>query len=304
MSQTSDSSVFPAFRTPPTQRQQPVHPEPEAGPQASPQPQPEPQQAQQAQPQSQQPQPQPPYYPPVAQRDSGMEKAYNDLTSAYEQQRQQIAELQKENDEYKRVYERASMYASIPDDYFDSMESIDAADARRISQVSIDAVQSAVEPIRRELEETRQLVAQRDAETKQRFEQERLGSLTRQVLSAHPDYFSIAQTPQYVNFINGRDGYSSQTRDQVAAQEFAAGNAAYVIDLINRFKAGNTSAQNIATVAPVQAASSYTGDVRQGEPKPSLTLHELNNLYQTGRIRYDDYIKEARRVKEAARVGA
>lgn len=295
MSQAAETSVFPAFSKPPAEgsRQRPLTTQqPPVEEPATPEPQTPSQPVPTAPPIQQQ-------YP-SQQNDYALmqaEAAYNSLNDAYAQQQQQLAALQQENQQFRNMYQRAQLASTVPADYFSSLSSIDEEDAKKINNASIAAVQAAVEPLRQELARTQQWVSQQNAEQKQNMERARIAGFVQQVLQVHPDYYDLAQTPQYHAFINERDGLSSQTRDQRATQELRNGNTAYVIDLLRQFKDGNPSTQSIASVAPVQAAQSYGNSTNARDDKPSMTLRDLNNLYQMGQIQHGDYVAEAKRIK-------
>ena len=99
--------------------------------------------------------------------------------------------------------------------------------------------------------------------------------------------------------MNVRDGYSSKTREQIATEEFYAGNTAYVVDLLNRFKGTLPKPQDIQQVPPVQVAGN-TVMPEQPMIQPQFTLAELNSLMQTRRISPEQYRAELNKLRQAA----
>lgn len=229
------------------------------------------------------------YYPdPVMlQRMQQMEQERQYLMQENAAQRDAIERLYAANQEYDALRQRAELQASITDESFGDLSTVDTEDAKAISRAVLNATQSALAPIYQELRRTQLLVDQRAGQQQERMERDRLLSLRERVIAAHPDFDDIQRTPEYKQYMKQRDGLSSQTRDQRAAQEFRAGNTEYVIDMLRQYKANVPSVQSIQTVAPVQAAAGSPATVMQQQP--TLTLHDLNNLYHTGQITAEKY---------------
>lgn len=201
-------------------------------------------------------------------------------------QAEAIQQLSVANQEYNALKQRAELQAAITDEAFGELSSVDTEDAKAISRATLNAVQQAMAPVYERLQQTQQQQQVIDQRAAERVEQQRLLSLRDKVLAAHPDFDQIQSTPEYLNYMKQRDGLSSQTRDQRAAQEFRAGNTEYVIDMLNQFKGQSPSVQSIQTVAPVQAAA---GSPAPAPQQQTYTLRELNNLYHTGQITPEQY---------------
>lgn len=178
------------------------------------------------------------------------------------------------------------------------LESVDPEDARRIASAAISGASSQFTQLQQELNALR---AEQQRSVQEMYARERAQFDKRNadaVLQQHPDFFDLYQnSAEFRQFLNGRDGYSSKTREQMATEEFYAGNPAFVVDLMNRFKAGRPNVQNAASVAPVQVAGAATAAPAQDVAAPSYTLSDLNNLMQTRQISQDQYremLKELR----------
>ena len=156
-----------------------------------------------------------------------------------------------------------------------------------------------MEDIRKELEQQRKALA--DAQQRSAFEMYdmRRQAMNAEIMKAHPDFMQIQNTPEYKAFMSQHDGLSSKTRDQRAAEEYMAGNTAYVIDLLNQLKQNKPSVQNIMSVAPVQTANGATTAPATASSVPQYTLAELNTLYQMRRITHDEYREQLNKLRAA-----
>jgi hypothetical protein len=117
-------------------------------------------------------------------------------------------------------------------------------------------------------------------------------------LQKHPDFHQLQHTAAYQTFMSQRDGLSSKTLDDRAAEEFQLGNVDYVIDLLDRVKGTVPSPVHAAVVAPVQVASSSvtTPDTPQAPP---MTLRELNDAYSMRQLSHDEYRKKLAELRAA-----
>lgn len=239
-------------------------------------------------------QPQQQYTDPAVLQQLQQERQY--LMQQNAQQQEAINNLIAANQEYTALKQRAELQAALTDDAFGELSTVDVDDARAIGRAVLNATQAAFAPMQEELARTRKLVEDKTGEQQARMEQARLLSLRDKVLAAHPDFEYIQNTQEYQNFMSQRDGLSSQTRDQRAAQEFRAGNTDYVIDMLKQFKSNVPTVSSIQTVAPVQAATGTPVATPSAQP---LTLGELNTLYQLRKISYDEYMEKLKAIRAA-----
>lgn len=234
------------------------------------------------------PQPAPQQYPDPALaaqlQQLQQERMY--LMEQNARQMEAIQHLQAANQEYNALKQRAELQASLSEDAFGELSTVDAEDAKAISRATLNAVQKAMAPVYERLQQQQQQMYDQNAMQQTRLEQQRLFSLRDRILAAHPDLEAIQSSPEYKQYMSQRDGLSSQTRDERAAQEFRAGNTDYVIDMLNQFKGQTPSVQSIQTVAPVQSAA---GSPVATSQQPVYTMRELNNLYHTGQITPEQY---------------
>lgn len=219
------------------------------------------------------------------------------MVQQLQEAQQTIQQLQQANQEYNDLRQRAELQASINDEAFGELSSVDSSDAVRISHATINAVQKGLDPFRQELAELRELVNTRTGQQQQQIDRQRVEALTNKVLEAYPDFVQFQHTPEYQQFMSQRDGLSHMTRDQRAAQEFRAGNTDYVIDMLRQFKEGVPNTAHIMSVAPVQTPSGQASVPTQDTPP--MTLSELNTAYHMRQIPHEVYLQELKKIRSA-----
>ena len=156
---------------------------------------------------------------------------------------------------------------------------------------------SLLEPIRKRLDENKQQMQNTLNYQEQRFQQQQAAATLHRILSKHPDFLELRNNPNYVNFLNQRDGYSSQTIDQRAAIEFQLGNADYINDMLDRFKASSPNVSSIQTIAPVQTTNSAIPPAQPARTLP--TLREINSMLQMRQITPEQYRELLKQIREA-----
>lgn len=217
-----------------------------------------------------------------------------------QQQQQQLAAGQKAQEELARLQNREALAQRFANnEAFAGLETVDADDARKIIGMSAEVLQEPLQQTVKQMDELRQQQAQMQQYMAQQTAAIQSQRARDALLSAHPDFFELYdRNPAFRQFLNQRDGLSYQTREQRAIAEYNAGNAPYLIDLINQFKGQSPNVNNIKTVAPVQvanAASSY----QQPAAQPRYTLADLNYFMQTGQISPDQYRDELNKLRAA-----
>lgn len=200
-----------------------------------------------------------------------------------------IANLLEQQKEYEALKQQMAMQKAVADNAFDNLNSVDAEDAKAISNTVLAATNAALAPLYKELEESRKQTAAQFAQNAQAARAAQINEYNRRILAKHPDYFDLMNTKEYRAFMSGRDGLSSKSRDQRAAEEFLAGNTDYVIDLLDRLKGKTPSTEQIQSVAPVQTAPAAPTPEKKGDEL--LDLGTLNSLYQMRQITHDEYVK-------------
>ncbi len=209
------------------------------------------------------------------------------LAQELEIQKQTTQNLLSAQQELENLKQRQALQDSISQDAFADLGTVDPEDAKRISTAVLNATAPAMTAIQQELDKTRKMLTESQQQMTARIEQQRVQALNQRLLQAHPDFVQLQNDPNYIAFMNQRDGLSSQTRDQRAAQEFTSGNVDYVIDLLNQLKGTQPTADHIVSVAPVQTAIAATPPVQQ--QKSPIDLATLNSMYQMRQISHDEY---------------
>lgn len=221
----------------------------------------------------------------------------------FQQQNQQLAELQKAQMELAQYKQREALAQKFSnDDAFAGLETVDPKDARRIIQMAADALYPQLADAHAQLEAERTQMTQQMAQTRDYAQKQAQAAqavrLRDQLLGAHPDFFQLYNNSAvFRNFLATPEGKSSYTREQMAMAEYNMGNAAYLIDLIDKFKGTAPKAQDIQSVAPVQVATN--APVASQPAQPTLTLADLNRMMHTGRISQDVYRQELDKLRAA-----
>ena len=206
--------------------------------------------------------------------------------AAYQHQAQQLAQ---ERDQLQAFRQQVEAQAALSPKAFEGLESTDPNDAYRISAAVLNATQAPIQALRAELQQQRDELSRSLAQHQHQLQQHRVNELSSRVLGAHPDFYQFQHTPEYINYMSQRDGLSSKTRGERAAEEFMAGNTEYVIDMLNKAKGQAPSIAPMTTVPPVQVASSV--QPAAAVTTPGFTLAELNQAMQTRSISHDEYRK-------------
>lgn len=211
---------------------------------------------------------------------------------------QTIQNLTQRSNEYDQLKAQQEMAQALSDEAFAGLEGVDVEDARRIGAVALTAANAQMANMRKEMEEQRKLLQQGIEHQQAEAMKLRIQQLNSEVLAQHPDFFNIMQTPEYRTFMSQRDGYSSKTRDQRAAEEYANGNSAYVINLLNELKGTRPNVQDVMSVAPVQTAQQPVANTPV-PGAPQYTLKELNDLYQMRHITHEQYREALKQLRAA-----
>lgn len=217
-----------------------------------------------------------------------------------EQHNQQLAAAQAAQAELDKLKNREALAQKLAsDEAFAGLESVDASDARKLINMTAEVFQ---EPLNATADQLKQLQMQ-NAQMQQYIQQQTAAMQSQRVrdelLAAHPDFFQLYdQNQAFRQFLNERDGLSYQTREQRAIAEYNAGNAPYLINLINQFKGVAPKVNDIKTVAPVQVANA-AASYQQPAPQQRYTLADLNYFMQTGQISPDQYREELNKLRAA-----
>lgn len=240
-----------------------------------------------------QPEPQPAPQPDYPQYNRYYEQQMmQQMAAERDQLRQQLAQMQEQQRQYQEQQQLNDIYnqlAQSPE--FEQLESVDPDDARRIMGVTARLLNTRLNDVQQQLDNQRQETQRNFYNFQAQAEGNRARQVSETILKAHPDFFDLYKDPAFVQYLNGRDGYNSMSRNDAATAEFYRGNSDYVIDLVNRFKQSRNpnNARQIQSTPPVQVASAATAPAPQPAPRSNYTLAELNTLAQTRQISQDQY---------------
>lgn len=275
----------PFTATPPVEQQQPQPPQ------------------QQVQSQQQLQQPQPPQQPQLDwtrlaeyQRMQQLEQQNAAMQQRLQEQDTALDNLMQMQQDYDALKRQQALEQQANEIDFSNLTSIDAEDARAISQQVLKSVQAKMEPLARALAEQRQQMQQNFQYQNQVAVQQRARNTLEKVMSRHPDFLSLTNDPSFNAFMKQRDGYTSKTLDDRAAEEFKMGNAEYIAHLVDQYKQIKPNTASIATVAPVQTATSPQ-TAPAGQPAQTFTLHDLNTMMQLGQITPNQYRAELAKIR-------
>ncbi|MBD5585311.1 MAG: hypothetical protein HDQ88_09535 [Clostridia bacterium] len=222
------------------------------------------------------------------------------MQAALQQQQQQLAQYEQMRAELEQYKQREELWQKLSsDEAFAGMETVAPDDARRIIQMAAEVTRPDLKQTQEAILKQQQDMAAQQEALRQDLYKVQVQRVAQDILSQHPDFYSLYSRPDFKAFMSERDGYNSKTREQIATEEFYAGNPAYVIDLLNRFKGTLPNTQNIQQVPPVQVASSAATPA-QPMTQPQFTLSELNSLMQTRRITPEQYRAELNKLRQAA----
>ena len=210
----------------------------------------------------------------------------------------QLAEVQKRNAEFEAANQQQALLASLDNaDELNALETVDPADARRIAVMTARMLKQPIDSVAAEVKAQRENIERNRVEALNATQQAQIARYAGEILQVHPDFYSLFNDPAFLQYLQEPDGLSSRSRDQAATQEFYAGNTRYVIDIVDKFKQNRPDNGKVTTVPPVQVAGGAATPATSSADKPTLTLAELNSLYQMRRISPDEYrtrLKELR----------
>lgn len=279
----------------------PVMPTPSQPAQIQPQPQPQPQQ--QPPLSTQQPTPttgaenggvQDPY---LMQRFQVLESERQELHQRNAQMQQALNQLLQERQTMLQYQQEQNFDKLFSDEDLAKLESLDPGDARFLGKTMMQAASGQVQAIQQQFQQQTAAMQNLLRQQQEMIQQMQIRQLTGDVLREHPDFYQLQETPEFKAFMAQRDGLASKTRDQIAAEEFLAGNTAYVIDLVKQYKAGRPNPQQVLTVPPVQ--SPVNGMTNMQPTQPQYSLADLNRLMRKHLITPEQYSAELNKLRQA-----
>lgn len=221
--------------------------------------------------------------------------------AAYKAQQEQLAQMQDISQRLAQYEQRAELQKKFADDkLFENLETVDPSDARRLIEMTADVLHQPLQEAREQLAQERKVMDDQLRQTQLYAQQQaqavQAARIRDQLLAAHPDFFHLYEhDPKFKEYLGERDGLHSYSREDAAIAEYNAGNVAYLIDMINKYKGRQPQNTTIQTPAPVQVANAAPQPDTQ--PAPQFTLADLNMMMHTGRINQDQYRMELNKLR-------
>ncbi len=282
-----DSGLHPVVPTPPQSAQNQSQPQP--------QPQPQPQQPQQStQHGADNGGVQDPY---LMQRFQVMEAERQELQQRNAQMQQALNQLLQERQTMLQYQQEQNFDKLFSDEDLAKLESLDPGDARYLGKTMMQAASGQMQAMQQQFQQQTAAMQNMLRQQQEMIQQMQIRQLTGDVLREHPDFYQLQETPEFKAFMAQRDGLASKTRDQIAAEEFLAGNTAYVIDLVKQYKAGRPNPQQVQAVPPVQ--SPVNGMTSMQPAQPQYSLADLNRLMRQHLITPEQYSAELNKLRQA-----
>lgn len=181
----------------------------------------------------------------------------------------------------------------------ESLGTIDADDARKLGGAMYDAMSAPLNEIRSSIQQQRDAFAQQQQQMQQNAMYQQVARLNSEVERYHPDFQKILREPEFKKFLDERDGYSSESRNERAMREYERGNSAYVIGLLYEYKGQRPNVQNAMSVVPSNTPSHVAPAGSGNSGAPSYTLKELNDMYMMRQITPEQYKQELAKLKQS-----
>lgn len=226
------------------------------------------------------------------------EQQYQQAFAVQQQQLQAMQDAQAELETYRQ---REALQQQLSnDELFAGLETIDADEARRLMALTANVLQQPINEVRADIARQREELARQQQYVQQQLQLAQSEHVRRELLNAHPDFLDLYNgNPAFRQYLSEREGLSSRTREEMMKDEYNAGNAAYVIDVVKRFKDGTPRVNDIQAVPPVQVANAAATPAQAAQVAPRFTLAELNSLAQQRLISQDQYRLEKEKLRAA-----
>lgn len=187
---------------------------------------------------------------------------------------------------------------ALSPELLESLGTIDAEDARKLGGAMYDAMSAPLDELRSSMQQQRDAIAQQQQQMQQSAMYQQVARLNSEVERYHPDFQKILREPEFQKFLDERDGYSSETKNERAMREYQRGNSAYVIGLLYDYKGQRPNVQNAMSVVPSNAPSHVAAPASSQNGGTQYTLKELNDMYMMRQITPEQYKQELAKLKQ------
>lgn len=230
-----------------------------------------------------------------------------ELLRELEDTRKQLEEARKIPDNLRALHDEQELENLLKNSGVD-FRSIDMDDAKKLLAPVIQTMrqqQSASNAeFQRKLAEQEETLKSRFKELDDREHYSKLEKTKAAILAAHPDLEQLQKTPEYQRTMASPiGGKSGVLIGQLVAAEYRQGNAEYIIDVLNRIKAGvQTDLSDVASVSPASTttAPSAAGSDKSGRLTPE-ELAELRFKVQSRQISRQEFREIMEKHREAQR---
>lgn len=252
----------------------------------------------------QEPEPKP---EPTESKEDEFRRKNEELIRELEETRKQLAEARKIPDNLRALHDEQELENLLKNSGVD-FRSIDMDDAKKLLAPVIQTMrqqQSASNAeFERKLSEQEKALQTRFKELDDREHYSKLQRTKDAILAAHPDLEQLQKTPEYQRTMASPiGGKSGVLVGQLVAAEYRQGNADYIIDVLNRIKAGvQTDLSDIASVSPASTNATPTSsdEGKTGRLSPE-ELAELRFKVQSRQISRQEFRDIMEKHREAQR---
>lgn len=218
---------------------------------------------------------------PQDNKEDEFRRRNEELLRELEATRKELEEARKIPDNLRAIHDEQELENLLKNSGVD-FRTIDMEDAKKLLAPVIQTMrqqQSASNAeFQRRLSEQERALETRFKELDDREHYDKLAKTKAAILAAHPDLEALQKTPEYQRTMASPiGGKSGVLIGQLVAAEYRQGNAEYIIDVLNRIKAGVQP--DLADVASVSPASTTTTPSSNTAEKPGrLSPEELAEL--------------------------
>lgn len=230
-----------------------------------------------------------------------------ELLRELEETRKQLEEARKIPDDLRALHDEQELENLLKNSGVD-FRSIDMDDAKKLLGPVIKTMRqqqnASHAEFQRKLAEQEETLKSRFKELDDREHYSKLEKTKAAILAAHPDLEQLQKTPEYQRTMASPiGGKSGVLIGQLVAAEYRQGNADYIIDVLNRIKAGvQTDLSDVASVSPASTttAPSAAGSDKSGRLTPE-ELAELRFKVQSRQISRQEFREIMEKHREAQR---
>lgn len=221
-------------------------------------------------------------------------KELEELKKSRENDLNELKELQQ-----LRQQKRENDYLAQMND----LGSINSDDARKLISPLLQELDRTRAVSAQKLQETQAAIDRRFAELDKQTKQSHNSQLYNSIFKAHPDLKTLTDSNAYKEIVAAPVAPNSLTTvGEVMARELQAGNADYVIKVLDTVKAKLSAVPNIANVASVGSSNSTANFVSQESNMSDTQLDKLISDVQTGKISRAEFRERRARAREASRL--